>query len=143
MTQCSTTKIDSQANTGNTGKQACLSIEKIKDALNEILPSIEDTAPNMEQKAEVDEFEGPCPFCGGEDRFVVFPGEMRIIYQFGIIGIVIINFARNNFRGASFSMIYQDKSRAIQDNSLRIVTEFFPIPIIFFSGPKRGIIRQG
>ena len=70
--QCSTTKIECQT---NTEKQASVSIETIRTALNEALPEIEDTAPHMKPKAGADEFEGPCPFCGGTDRFVVFPGE--------------------------------------------------------------------
>jgi len=57
------------------GKQVNISMKKIRDALNERLPSIEDTAPDMRPKSGGDEFEGPCPFCGGKDRFVVFPGE--------------------------------------------------------------------
>ena len=53
MSQSNTTKIDRQTNTGNTGKYVNISMDKIREALNEALPEIEDTAPNMEQKAGV------------------------------------------------------------------------------------------
>lgn len=60
------------------GRQARVSMEKIREALNERLPAIEDTAPDMKPKAGANEFEGPCPFCkerngaGGDNRFVVW-----------------------------------------------------------------------
>lgn len=46
MSQCSTIKIDCQANTVDTKKQTNVSGEKTRDTLNEVPPEIEHTAPN-------------------------------------------------------------------------------------------------
>ncbi len=72
----SNSNITTQNSKGKDSKHSCNPIDKIRDALNEVLPQIEDTAPNIDPKAGSDEFEGPCPFCkDGEHRLVVFPGE--------------------------------------------------------------------
>ena len=43
------------------------------DRLKEVLPEIKETVPSLKRKTASGEMAGPCPFCGGTDRFVVFP----------------------------------------------------------------------
>jgi phage/plasmid primase-like uncharacterized protein len=54
-----------------------LNISKLK----ELLPSIEKAHGNLKQKTGT-ELAGPCPKCGGIDRFCVFPLESRFMCRF-------------------------------------------------------------
>ena len=47
-------------------------------ALKEILSPISESAPGLRQKT-ANELAGPCPWCGGDDRFVVFINTGRFL----------------------------------------------------------------
>ncbi|HNY71660.1 MAG TPA: DUF3987 domain-containing protein [Syntrophorhabdus sp.] len=46
--------------------------------LKEVLPSISKIVPELRQKT-LNELAGPCPWCGGDDRFVVFKDSDRFL----------------------------------------------------------------